>query len=71
MVFKNSEIAKNVKYYQDLFFGDFSVCKENVIIGKNVKIFSQVYVGENVIIGNNVIIHPGVKISIVKEIKKK
>ena len=59
---KNSLIAKNVKYYQDLFFGDFSVCKENVIIGKNVKIFSQVYVGENVIIGNNVVIHPGVKI---------
>ena len=59
---KNSIVSKNVKYCNDLHLGDFSVCKENVIIGKNVQILSQVFIGENVIIGNNVLIHPGVKI---------
>ena len=59
---KNSIISKNVKYCNDLHLGDFSVCKENVIIGKNVQILSQVFIGENVVIGNNVLIHPGVKI---------
>ena len=59
---KNSIISENVKYYNDLHFGDFSVCKENVIIGKNVQILSQVFIGENVVIGNNVLIYPGVKI---------
>ena len=59
---KNSIVSKNVKYCNDLHLGDFSVCKENVIIGKNVQILSQVFIGENVVIGNNVLIHPGVKI---------
>ena len=59
---KNSIISKNVKYCNDLHLGDFSVCKENVIIGKNVQILSQVFIGEDVVIGNNVLIHPGVKI---------
>ena len=59
---KKSIISKNVKFSDDLYFGDFSICKKNCKIGKNVKIHSQVYIGENVSIGNNVIIYPGVKI---------
>ena len=59
---KNSIISKNVKFSDDLYFGDFSICEKNSEIGKNVKIHSQVYIGENVSIGNSVIIYPGVKI---------
>ena len=50
---KNSIISKNVKFSDDLYFGDFSICEKNSEIGKNVKIHSQVYIGENVSIGNN------------------
>ena len=61
-IHKNSEIAKNVVFENDLFFGPFSICKKNSKIGKNVKIHGQVYIGENVSIGDNTIIYPGVKI---------